>query len=198
MRLLPRDLFCLSLIVGLFLAGVAYDGLAQSLTPSAAPMIAGCPSPIPTGQTNWPQPTCKYIFYPLTDATHAIASLSKTTPTYQHTYPAYLATQLLVACPAGASVLGAICNDSTGKDASVVIAKSAIPALTIVPVTPPGPDYTTITSYTIEQSYDAGKTWDTASTTITYDPQAAAHCFRITPHRKDGDGPALVSCPLPK
>jgi hypothetical protein len=172
-------------------------GSAFAQAPATTPMIAGCPNPLPSSG-DWPTTSCKYVFYPLTDTTHAIASRSKSTPIYQHTFGSYLPTDLIVACPKGAIVLGLSCTDSTGKDASVVVAKSAIPSLTIIPINPTGPDYSTIISYLIEQSYDAGATWDTISTTITYPAQPLAHCFRITPHRKDGDGPAMVSCPLPK
>lgn len=172
---------------------------AHAQTPSTSPMIAGCPSPLPA--VSWPASTCQYNFYPLTDTTHAIAAISKTTPAYQHTYGAYGATALLVACPAGAIVSAATCLDSTGKDVSVIVAKSAIPALTIVPIVPPpptGPDYTMITGYLIEQSYDAGKTWDSFNTQIIYPMQNIAHCFRVTANRKDGNGPPMISCPLPK
>lgn len=178
----------------LLIASLVGISLGQT-APSSVPTIAGCPSPIPSGISNWPASTCKYNFYPLSDTTHAIASISQTNPIYQHTYPSYLATQMIVACPAGAVTSGSACTDSNGKDATVVVAKSVVPSLAIAPTTP---DYTAIISYTIEQSYDGGNTWDTVSTTIAYPPQAMAHCFRITAHRKDGDGLPLVGCPTPK
>lgn len=173
---------------------------AFSQTPSTVPMVLGCSNPAPAVAG---KPTVFFtkcftpVFVPTTSSS-VIASVSKTAPVWAHSISAYNSTDLLVACPSGAIVSGSTCSDSTKKDISVVVAKSAIPSLTINPINPPGPDYSTITSYIIEQSYDAGKTWDTISTTITYAPQSLAHCFRITPHRKDGDGPSTVSCPLPK
>jgi hypothetical protein len=123
------------------LAIILAFGYGASQAQTGAPTIAGCPSPIPSGTNNWPPSSCKYNFYPLSDTTHAIASVSKTTPTYQHTYPSYAATTLIVACPAGATVSGGSCT-SGGKDVSVVVAKSAVPALAlgttpVTPVTPP-------------------------------------------------------------
>jgi hypothetical protein len=108
---------------------------AWSQTVLTAPQVAGCPAPVPNPVTHagWPSSTCKYQFYPLTDTTHAIASVSKTTPAYQHTYGGYPATAMLVACPKGAALSSdrVTCADASGADASLLTAKSAVPALAI-------------------------------------------------------------------
>jgi hypothetical protein len=101
------------------------------------------------------------------------------------------ATSAVVSCPSGGwSTLAAV--------GAVVPGVPAPP-----PVTPPPPvvvpvDYTVITGFRFEQSYDAGQSWDPIETTLRYPSQAAAHCFRITALTAAGAGPAMVSCPLPK
>jgi len=121
-----------------FAAAAALMALADAQTITPSPLVAGCPSPLPA--QSWPPSSCKYQFYPLTDTTHAIASRSKSIPVYQHTYGAYGPTDLLVACPAGANITaGGVCTDAAGNDVSQVVAKSAIPALTMTftPTPPP-------------------------------------------------------------
>jgi len=120
-----------------FTGAAALMAFADAQIPTSAPMIAGCPSPLPA--QSWPSSTCKYQWFPLTDTVHAIASNSKTTPIYQHTYTAYRSTDLLVACPSGAVTATGACTDATGKDVSQVIAKSAIPTFALTPPPPPQP-----------------------------------------------------------
>lgn len=108
--------------------------------PITTPMVAGCPSPLPP---QWPSSACAYQWYPLTDTTHAIVSVSKTAPIYQHTYSIYTAVDPVLACPAGAEVSGKSCTIG-GKDASVIVPKRAVASLGLPPP-PPAPvpaDYT--------------------------------------------------------
>jgi hypothetical protein len=123
------------LIACLLLALVTLESRAQTLL--TAPLIGACPSPVPPV---WPASTCRYQFYPLTDTVHAAASVSKTAPVYQHTYGGYsVATTLLVACPAGATLSADTkqCTGPDGLDASALVAKSAIPSFAIAPAPPP-------------------------------------------------------------
>lgn len=126
MRIVVTVLFLLYL-------GALVFSTAHAQTPSAAPLIAGCPSPLPA--QSWPQSSCAYQWYPLTDTTHAIASVSKSAPSYQHTFGSYASTQLIIACPAGAVVSGASCT-SGGKDVSGVIQKALVSAFSIIPPVP--------------------------------------------------------------
>lgn len=162
-------------------------------TTLSAPYVAGCPAPLPP---TWPASTCKYQFYPLTDTTHAIASLSKATPVYQHTYAAYASTPavLLVACPAGAVVSAdsKTCT-SAGLDASALVAYSAVSKFAILPVDTPPRDYPvswqlSVDGYLVQHSSDGGATYDAgvqvppAATSYTFPklPTNVKHCFQVT------------------
>lgn len=125
--------------VGIVVSVLAVCASVQAQTVLTAPQVAGCPSPVPP---IWPASTCRYQFYPLTDAVHAIASVSKAAPIYQHTFSGYnLATVLLVACPIGAtlSVDAKQCTGPNGLDASALVAKSSIPTFAVVAPAPPPP-----------------------------------------------------------
>jgi hypothetical protein len=148
---------------------------ASAQTVLTAPQVAGCPSPVPPA---WPASSCKYQFYPLTDTVHAIASVSKTAPVYQHTYGGYnLATTLLVACPIGATLSADTkqCTGPNGLDASALVAKSAIPtfATTFDPpvVTPPA---------TVSVTIKPLATSDPPQTTVTYSALPAGSCFALS------------------
>jgi hypothetical protein len=107
-------------------------------------LIAGCPQS-DTAAGKWPSSACPYQWFPLTDGTHAIASVSKTAPVYAHSYSGYGAADLIVACPKGANVTGGKCLDATGKDVSALIPKAQVAAFVLVAPPPPVPvplDYT--------------------------------------------------------
>lgn len=89
-------------------------------------------------------------------------------------------------------------NPPAAPPAPPVLSPPVVSPTVPPPVIAPTVDYTVISGYRIELSYDAGKSWDPIETTLTYPSQALAHCFRITAVRADGLGPTLVSCPLPK
>lgn len=132
-----RSLEILIVIAAVALWCALWPGTLFAQTPSTAAMIAGCPSPTPTGTVGWPPSTCAYTWYPITDGTHAIAAGSKTSPSYAHTWSGYAASTLIVACPAGAIVSGASCT-SGGKDVSALVAKSQVASFALAPpVTPP-------------------------------------------------------------
>jgi hypothetical protein len=138
-----------------------------------APQIAGCPSPVPP---SWPASTCKYQFYPLTDTVHAIASVSKATPVYQHTYGGYTSgTVLLVACPSGAtlSVDTKQCTGPDGLDASALVAKSAIPSFALPPPPPPPPVLVSVTITPLAPS-------DPPQVAVTYRAIPAGSCFALS------------------
>jgi hypothetical protein len=185
-----------------------FKAMAQSVL--STPYVAACPSPVPP---TWPASTCKYVFeLPDVRSPEAVASISKLAPVYTHTYSGYVVGKfagVIVACPKNA-VLSAdkkSCMDAAGKDASGLVTLSSLPTFSITaqsspppppPPPPPAVDYTVVTGYTIEQSYDAGSTWDAISTTIGYPKQSAAHCFRVTAVTVTGKGPPQVVCPEPK
>lgn len=108
--------------------------LPTSAAVLTAPAVLSCPEPL--WVTSCPSAT--YLPVVLTDATHQVASASKTTPVWAHTlswYADHDPTVPLVVCPAGA-ILGAdarACLSAAGTDASVLITRSAIAA----PAPPP-------------------------------------------------------------
>jgi hypothetical protein len=120
--------------------------MVHGQTPLTAPQVAGCPSPTPYPvagvTTGWPGSACKYQFYPLSDTAHAIASASKSTPVYAHTYGGYVGAKYsgtLVACPIGATLSAdsKSCSDASGKDASALVTLANLPTFSIAAVTPP-------------------------------------------------------------
>jgi hypothetical protein len=144
-------------------------------------------------------PSCKYLFFPLSDTVHAVATgtnvqTTKIAPRYLGTLPSVADTALVLVClpPSSLSSDRRRCVGVGGVESSILVVKSALSS------SPTGPDYTRITGYLIEQSYDAGASWDSIATTIGYPAQAVAHCFRITAKRQDGTGPPITVCPLPQ
>lgn len=102
------------------------------------PQVLSCPAPL------WPA-TCPTASYqPLTTTGQAVASQSKTTPKWEHTFAGYPSTAVLVICPVGATLSDdhKACTNAAGTDASVMAPKSAIAA----PVPPPVP---VMAAYTI-------------------------------------------------
>ena len=171
---------------------------ADALT---APAVAVCPSTPAT-------PTCKYVFFPLSDTTHLVATgatlaLAKSNPVYQLTLPNIPPTNQVLAClppdSLSADLRRCLKAGSNGVESSVLVAKSTLVSNDVLP--PPSPpliDYSAVTGYTFEQSYDDGATWDGYTWHLSYPPQVAAHCFRISVTRADGNGPPVVVCPLLK
>lgn len=71
-----------------------------------------------------------------------------------------------------------------------------IPAVPVAP-TPPPVNFSAITGFEFEHSYDAGVTWDPIQTVLSYTPQAVGHCFRLTPLEGTVKGAPWVACPQP-
>lgn len=107
--------------------------LSFAQTTLTAPQVLGCslPAPAVPPQTTVFFAACKTpVFVPL-NSTSALASGSKTSPIWTHSFTGYKATDLLVACPAGATVSGATCTYN-GADASALVAQNQIAAFTVV------------------------------------------------------------------
>lgn len=87
--------------------------------PLTVPQVLVCPGPL------FPAKCTAAVFAP-TSSPLTVASVSKTVPAWRHTFSGYLATDLLVACPVGATV-SADSKSCTlaGADATVLLAKSA-------------------------------------------------------------------------
>ena len=120
---------------------------AFSQTVLTTPQVLGCSNPapaVPPAATVWLPSGCTTpAFMPLNTAS-VVASVSKTSPVWQHTLTGYSATTLIVACPSGATVLGASCT-LNGADASALVAESAVASLAVTPPPPPPPAPVNIT-----------------------------------------------------
>lgn len=167
-----------------------------------APQVAGCPA----GKDG----TCKYLFYPLTDTTHWMATGSKSAPSYAHTLAGYAPTPsaLLVACPKGAtlSIDQKTCT-SAGADASQLVAYSQLAAFSITPAVSTHAYLinwsASVDGYLVQHSVDGGRTWDAgqsvpaSSTSVTYAalPSNIPQCFQvITVSKTVGNSDPTVTC----
>lgn len=129
------------MIKSLALLAILISGPAVAQTTLTAPQILGCSSPAPAvpPATTIFIASCKTpVFVPLT-STSVIASISKTAPSWSHSYSGYTSlapTALLVACPTAATVSadGSKCTNSTGADASSLVAANAVSTFTIAQV----------------------------------------------------------------
>jgi hypothetical protein len=112
-------------------------------TPITAPMVLGCSNPAPAaaGKPTVFFPKCLTpVFVPIS-STSVIASVSKTSPSWAHSFSGYAASDKLVACPKGAMVSGIGCT-ANGADASALVAKNLVTDFALTPVTPPAPPVT--------------------------------------------------------
>lgn len=103
-------------------------------TPTLAPTVLGCTNPAPAvlGAPTVFFSSCKTpAFLPLSTLS-VLASISKSTPVWAHSFSGYAATDKLVACPIGAVVSGATCT-ANGVDASALVAQSNVASFSIVP-----------------------------------------------------------------
>jgi hypothetical protein len=125
---------------------LAFAPFASAQTPVVltAPQVLGCSNPAPAvapSGTVWFSSCKTAVFVPL-NTTSLVASVSKTSPVWAHTYGGYLSvasTALLVACPINATVSsdGSTCKDSTGADASALVTATSVATFSITPPAPP-------------------------------------------------------------
>lgn len=107
--------------------------------PIAAPAVFACTNPVPP---IWPGTNCKAAsFQPLTNLVPTVSSGPASKPVWAHTFSGYGPADLLLTCPAGAALSADLkqCTGADGRDASKLVAKSAIPTFSIAPATPANP-----------------------------------------------------------
>lgn len=106
----------------------------KAQTPSATATVLGCSNPAPAivGQSTVFFSKCTTPAFVPPTSTSLIASVSKTTPQWLHSFGSYKTTDMLVACPAGAVVSGGACT-SAGKDVSGVVQQALVASFSIAP-----------------------------------------------------------------
>jgi len=120
-------------LLALAILSMASSAFSQT-QPLTQPEVLGCTSPAPAVP---PAPTvfissCKTPAFLPTSTTSVLASVSKTSPVWAHTFSGYKTTDLIVACPAGATVSGASCTFN-GADVSALVAVSNVPSFAVTP-----------------------------------------------------------------
>lgn len=175
MRMRPVVVFCWALV---FLTVAFVWVCVHAQNSSAEVRVLGCSNPAPAlpGKPTVFLSTCQTREWVPVTTTSVVASVSQTNPQWKHTYAGYLPTDPLVACPAGANVMGSQCTDATGAEVSQVIPKSAVPAFILVPRPVPA-------DYTVRIQ---GVTDPNVAATFKGLDSAQVQCFVITTGTKTG------------